>query len=80
MKNLIDTSVTNAKGKSVNQLWTELTAAIHTGISQYVPGKTVSTKMSLPWITQEISVLLEKETAYIRSTRFQVRREIGLPS
>ena len=66
MKDFSDTFVTNAKSKSVNQLWTELTAAIHTGISQYheyVPCKTVGTKKSLPWITQEIKSFIRKRVS-----------------
>ena len=35
-------------------LWVEFKGALRSGIEQFVPHRTVSTKPSLPWITQEL--------------------------
>ena len=48
------------EGKSVNLLWEEIKGALQSGIEKYVPQRTVSTKPSLPWITQEIKRNIRK--------------------
>ena len=60
MKDFHTNFTSNLEGKSVNQLWTDLKDAIHTGLSLYVPCKTVSGKKSLPWITQQIKRYIRK--------------------
>ena len=42
------------EGKSISSLWEECKGALQSGIEQYVPQHTISTKPSLPWMTQEI--------------------------
>ena len=41
------------EGKSINLLWDEFKGALQSVIEKFVPQRTVSTKPSLPWITQE---------------------------
>ena len=48
------------EGKSVNLLWEEIKGALQSGIEKYVPQRTVSTKSSLPWMTQEIKRNIRK--------------------
>ena len=40
--------------KSVNSLWEDFQRALQSGIQRYVPQRSISTKPSLPWITQDI--------------------------
>ena len=48
------------EGKSNNLLWDEFKGALQSGIEQFVPQRTVSTKPSLPWITQELKRSIRK--------------------
>ncbi|MCG8048091.1 MAG: hypothetical protein JAY66_20795 [Candidatus Thiodiazotropha taylori] len=50
----------SCEGKSVNLLWEQFRDALQVGIEKYVPQRTVSTKPSLPWVTQEIKRLMRK--------------------
>ena len=42
------------ESKSVNKLWLDFKTALQKGIDKFVPKKTISSKPSLPWMTQEI--------------------------
>ena len=57
------------EGKSVNLLWEEIKGALQSGIEKYVPQRTVSTKPSLPWTTQEKNATSESETVCMINTR-----------
>ena len=46
--------------RTVNSLWEDFKRAIHSGIEQYVPQRTISAKSSLPWITQDIRRSMRK--------------------
>ena len=48
------------EGKSINLLWEEFKGALHSGIEKHVPQHTISTKPSLPWMTQEIKRTIQK--------------------
>ena len=48
------------EGKSINLLWEEFEGALHSGIEKHVPQHTISTKPSLPWMTQEIKRIIRK--------------------
>ena len=48
------------EGKSINLLWEEFKGALHSGIMKHVPQHTISTKPSLPWMTQEIKLTIQK--------------------
>ena len=70
MKDFSTNFKSNLECKSVTQLWAELKDAIHTGLSLYVPCKTVSGKKSLPWITQQIKRYIRKrDSLYHRHNR-----------
>ena len=45
---------------TVEEIWNALKTAIDSGIQQFVPIKKLSSKCSLPWITQEIRPLMRK--------------------
>ena len=45
-------SLVSHEGKSINLLWDEFKGALQSGIEQFVPQRTVSTKPSLPGITK----------------------------
>ena len=44
------------ESKSVNKLWLDLKTALQEGIDKFVPKKTISSRSSLLWMTQEILV------------------------
>ena len=46
--------------RTVEEIWNALKTAIDSGIQQFVPIKKLSSKCSLPWITQEIRRLMCK--------------------
>ena len=48
------------KGKSSNLLCKEFKGDLHSGIEQYAPQHTISSKPSLPWMTQEIKRTIQK--------------------
>ena len=48
------------EGKSNNLHWDEFKGALQSGIELFVPQRTVSTKPSLPWITQELKRSIRK--------------------
>ena len=43
---------------TVEEIWNALKTALDSGIQQFVPIKKLSSKCSLPWITQEIRRLI----------------------
>ena len=45
---------------TVEEIWNALKTALDSGIKQFVPIKKLSSKCSLPWITQEIRRLMRK--------------------
>ncbi|MCG7865188.1 MAG: hypothetical protein JAY74_02330 [Candidatus Thiodiazotropha taylori] len=45
---------------TVEEIWNALKTALDSGIKQFVPIKKLSSKRSLPWITQEIRRLIRK--------------------
>ena len=58
-------SVANHTSKSVSQLWEEIEEALQSGIDKYIPKKTLCSKPSLPWMTQDIRRNIRKrERAY----------------
>ena len=50
----------NFEDKTVNSLWEDFKRALQSGIEQYVPQRSISTKTSLPWITQDIKRTMRK--------------------
>ena len=42
------------ESKSVSKLWMNLKTALQEGINKYVPKKNISSKPSLPWMTQDV--------------------------
>ena len=42
------------ESKSVNKLWLDFKTALQEGFDKLVPKKTISSKPSLPWMTQVI--------------------------
>ena len=45
---------------TVEEIWNALKTALDSGIQQFIPIKKISSKCSLPWITQEIRRLMRK--------------------
>ena len=45
---------------TVEEIWNALKTALDSGIQQFIPIKKISSKCSLPWITQEIRRLVRK--------------------
>ena len=45
---------------TVEEIWNALKTALDSGIQQFIPIKKLSSKRSLPWITQEIRRLMRK--------------------
>ena len=52
--------ITTCEGRSVNSLWEDFKTALQSGIQQYVPQRSISSKSSLPWITQDIKRTMRK--------------------
>ena len=48
-------------GKSVEQLWSELTEKLDQLTDQWIPSKVIKGKPSLPWISREIKKLIHKK-------------------
>ena len=64
----------NLYQKSVEDIWTALKTTIQNGISEFVPIKKISTKKSLPWLTQEIKRLIRKrDSLYQKQKRGRSR-------
>ena len=83
----------NHESKSVNKLWLDFKNALQDDIDKFVPKKTISSKSSLPWITQDIrrnmrkrdslyqkykSRRTPKEREEFVQMRHQVRRKLNL--
>ena len=81
------------ESKSVNKLWLDFKNALQDGIDKFVPKKIISSKSSLPWITQDIrrnmrkrdslyqkykSRRTPKEREEFVQMRHQVRRKLNL--
>ena len=49
------------EGKSIYLPWAEFEGALQSGIGQLVPQRTLGTKPSLPWITQELKRSIRKQ-------------------
>ena len=49
---------------TVEEIWNALKTALVSGIQQFVPIKKLSSKCSLPWITQEIHRLMRKRDRF----------------
>ena len=62
-----ETFMASCNNKSVSSLWDEFKSAIETGINTHVPQKTISSKPSLPWMTQQIRRTIRK-----RDSLFQI--------
>ena len=62
-------------GKSINLLWDEFKGALQSGIEQFVPQRTVSSKPSLPWITQEL-----KRSIRMRDSLYNKYKRLRSPS
>ena len=45
---------------TIEEIWNALKTALDSGIQQFIPIKKLSSKRSLPWITQEIRRLMRK--------------------
>ena len=52
--------LSTCEGRSVNSLWEDFKTALQSGIQQYVPQRSVSSKSLLPWITQDIKRTMRK--------------------
>ena len=48
------------QASTVEEIWNALKTALDYGIQQFIPIKKISSKCSLPWITQEIRRLMRK--------------------
>ena len=60
------------EGKSINLLWEDFKVALHSGIEKHVPQHTISTKPSLPWMTQEIKrIILKRDSLYDKYKRLR---------
>ena len=60
------------EGKSVNLLWEEFKGALQSGIKKHVPQRTMSTKPSLPWMTQEIKrVIRKRDSLYDKYKKYR---------
>ena len=51
----------NHETKSLNRLWLDFKNALQDGIDRYVPKKTISSKDSVSWITQDIKRNMRKK-------------------
>ena len=74
--------LSTCEGKLLNSLWGNFKRALHSGIGQYVPQRIITTKSSLPWITQDIKRsmrksdhLFNKYKQYIRTADRQTHIE-----
>ena len=47
--------LSTCEGRSINSLWEDFKTA--SGIQQYVPQRSISSKSSIPWITQDIKCM-----------------------
>ena len=54
MSTFQETFMGDHESKSVNKLWLRFKTALQEGIDKFVPKKTISSKPSLPWMTQEL--------------------------
>ena len=74
-----DIFLASHEGKSVDKLWSEFKTALESGIKKYVPQKTLSSKVSLPWVTQDIKRRIRKRDSlfqkYKRTRSAEDRKE-----
>ena len=52
--------LSTCEGRLVNSLWEDFKTALQSDIQQYVPQRSISSKSSLPWITQDIQQTMRK--------------------
>ena len=72
ISNFASDFMTNYENLDVEQLWNSFKSAKNQGISKFVHIKRFGVKKSLPWITQEIKLLMRK-----RDKLFHVQRNSG---
>ena len=71
------------ESKSVNKLWLDFKTALQEGIDKFVPKKTISSKPSLPWMTQEIRRNIRKRDSLFqkyKKNRTPKDREVFYPN
>ncbi|MCG8048052.1 MAG: hypothetical protein JAY75_12610 [Candidatus Thiodiazotropha taylori] len=62
--------------KSLNRLWLDFKTALQDGIDKHVPKKTISSKDSLPWITQDIKRNIRKrDSLYQKYKKTRTRKD-----
>ena len=62
--------------KSLNRSWLDFKNALQDDIDRYVPKKTISSKDSLPWITQDIKRNMRKrDSLYQKYKNKRTRRD-----
>ena len=52
--------LSTCEGRSVNSLWEDFKTALQSGIQQYVPQRSISSKSTLPWINKDIKRIMRK--------------------
>jgi len=73
MSDFKDSFLSTCEGRSVNQLWIEFRDTLLKGIDKFVPTKTLSSKPSLPWLTQDIKRSMRK-----RDSLYQKHKRSGI--
>ena len=78
MKAFQERFLSSHTGKSVEELWTSFTDALDAGIQECIPTKLLSSKGSLPWVTQEMKGLISVMgcTLHTRHLEIQVRGKV----
>ncbi|MCG8035186.1 MAG: hypothetical protein JAZ03_23820, partial [Candidatus Thiodiazotropha taylori] len=61
--------LTGHQGKSVEQLWSELTEKIDQLTDKCIPSKVIKGKPSLPWISREIKTLIHRRNRLCKAYR-----------
>ena len=74
MSTFQETFMVDHESKSVNKLWFDFKTAIQEGIDKFFPKKTIISKPSLPWMTQEIRRNIRK-----RDSLFQKYKKNSTP-
>ena len=64
-----DNFISSTHNKTSNELWEQFKNDIQTGISKFVPTKTLRTKRSLPWITQDVLRSIRKRDHLYRKQK-----------
>ena len=72
--------LSTCEGKSVNSLWEDFKRALLSSIDQYVPQWSVSTKSSLPWITQDIKRSMHKRDSLYDQYKKYRRQQTDMPT